>query len=162
MTLFSAEAKAALLWRASEGTRQIQCTKITSCDIMPIIQGNEKLGATVDAIATKYQHTAEMEGNSHWAVLSAWLIPPPYSCSRRPHTISPGEKCSNWWPPNMKISHFPRSLSLEHISGHQVRYLQSASSKNPDSSQEDSTESLAFSIKFILALHYISCIIFIV
>ena len=43
---------------------------------MPIIQGNEKLGATVvDAIATKYQHTAEMEGNSHWAVLSAWFGP---------------------------------------------------------------------------------------
>jgi len=76
MSLFDAETKAALLRRASEGTRRIQCTEITSCDIMPIIQGNEKLGATaVDAIAAKYQERAEMEGNSDWAVLSAWFGP---------------------------------------------------------------------------------------
>ena len=43
---------------------------------MPFIHGNESVGGTaVDAIAVKYQEMAELEGNSHWAVLSSWFGP---------------------------------------------------------------------------------------
>ena len=76
MSLFNAETKAALLHKASEASRQIQCTEINSRDILPFIQGNEKVGGTaLDAIATKYQEMAEAEANSHWAVLSSWFGP---------------------------------------------------------------------------------------
>jgi len=65
-----------LLSRAAEGVRRIYCTEITSCDVLPLLGGDEKLGGTlIDAILKKYQEVSEIEGRSHWAVLSSWLGP---------------------------------------------------------------------------------------
>ena len=76
MSAFDPNERAALLSRAAEGVRRIYCTEITSCDILPLLGGDEKLGGTViDAILKKYQEVSEIEGHSHWAVLSSWLGP---------------------------------------------------------------------------------------
>ena len=56
MPAFDPDKKAALLGRAVEGVRRICCTEITSCDILPLLSGDEKLGGTlIDAILKKYQ-----------------------------------------------------------------------------------------------------------
>ena len=76
MPAFNPSEKAALLSRAAEGVRKIYCTEITSCDILPLLGEEEKLGGTViDAILKKYQEVSEIEGHSYWAVLSSWLGP---------------------------------------------------------------------------------------
>ena len=74
MPAFDPHEKAALLNRAGEGIRRIYCTEITSCDILPLLGGGEKLGGTlVDAILKKYQEVSEIEGRTVWTVLSSWL-----------------------------------------------------------------------------------------
>jgi len=77
MPAFGPNEKAALLSReAAEGARRIYCTDITSCNILPLLSGDEKLGGTViDAILKKYQELSEIAGSTHWAVLSSWLGP---------------------------------------------------------------------------------------
>jgi hypothetical protein len=76
MPAFNPDEKAALLSRAAEGVRKIYCTEITSCNILPLLGGNEKLGGTlIDAILKKYQEISENEGRTHWTVLSSWLGP---------------------------------------------------------------------------------------
>ena len=76
MTNLDPEVKAAFLRKAAEGKRRIGCTEITSRDILPLIEGNEKLGATiVDAAAALYQECQSLKGDRHWAVLSAYLGP---------------------------------------------------------------------------------------
>ncbi|KAF8161385.1 hypothetical protein B0H34DRAFT_796185 [Crassisporium funariophilum] len=76
MSVFDPEKKAALLRKAAEGMRRIHCTEILSCDVIPFIEGREKLGGTaIDAIASQYQALSEVEGRTHWAVLSTWFGP---------------------------------------------------------------------------------------
>ena len=63
MPAFDPDEKAALLGRAAEGVRRICYTEITSCDILPLLSGDEKLGGTlIDAILKKYQEISEIEG----------------------------------------------------------------------------------------------------
>jgi hypothetical protein len=58
MPAFDPNEKAALLSRAAEGVRRIYCTDITSCDVLPLLGGEEKLSGTViDAILKKYQRS---------------------------------------------------------------------------------------------------------
>ena len=76
MPAFDPETKAILLSRAAEGVRRIYCTEIISCDILPLLSGDEKLGGTlIDAVLKKYQEESEREGHTHWAVLSSWFGP---------------------------------------------------------------------------------------
>ena len=76
MPAFYPNEKAALLSCAAEDVRKIYCTEITSCDILPLLGEDKKLGGTlIDAILKKYQESSELEGRTHWTVLSSWLGP---------------------------------------------------------------------------------------
>ncbi|KAF9548287.1 hypothetical protein CPC08DRAFT_729532 [Agrocybe pediades] len=56
----SEQTKAALLAKASEGMREVLSTEIDIRDILPLIEGDKKLGGTLlDAILVKYQATAK-------------------------------------------------------------------------------------------------------
>src|SRR4051812_44252270 len=76
MNTTSDQTKAALLTKASEGSRTVLCTEIDSRDILPLIEGDKKLGGTLlDAIIVKYQAIAETSEILHWAALSSWFGP---------------------------------------------------------------------------------------
>ena len=56
MLAFDPDEKAALLGCAAEDVRRICCIEITSCNILPLLSGDEKLGGTlIDAILKRYQ-----------------------------------------------------------------------------------------------------------
>jgi hypothetical protein len=76
MPAFDPNKKVVLLSRAAEAVRRIYCTEIMACNILPLLDGDEKLGGNlIDAILKEYQEVLEIEGCSHWAILSSWLGP---------------------------------------------------------------------------------------
>lgn len=72
MPAFDPDEKATLLSRIVGVVRRTYCTEIISCGILPLLNGDEKIGGTlIDAILKKYQKVSVTEGRTHWTVLSS-------------------------------------------------------------------------------------------